>query len=78
MAGMEIITVEGRSESDTPRKAGGLMNGDASRAVDPYTQRRAHMKFLAYLTKQRDAVHIPQVCRIPNRVNRIPRFLIQR
>ena len=28
-------------KSDTPRKAGGLMSGAASKAVDPFAKRRA-------------------------------------
>ena len=53
-------------KSDTPRRAGGLMSGAASKAVDPYTKRRVHMNFFAYLTKQKNTLHISQACRIPN------------
>jgi hypothetical protein len=57
------------NKSDTPRRAGGLMSGAASKAVHPFTRRRVHMKFFVYLTKQRNASHIPQMCRSPNWVN---------
>jgi hypothetical protein len=36
-------------ESDTPRKAGGLMSGAASKAVDPIAKRRAKAR-LCYQT----------------------------
>jgi hypothetical protein len=51
------------------------MCGAASKAVDPYTQRRAHMKFIAYLIKKECFTHSPYVpqselaqqnCRIAN------------
>jgi len=35
-------------QSDTPRRAGGLMSGAASKAVDPFTQRRVHLKFFSF------------------------------
>jgi hypothetical protein len=37
----EFIEIDFKMKSDTPRKAGGLMSGAASKAVDPLAKRRA-------------------------------------
>ncbi len=47
------------------------MSGAASKAVDPYTQRRALLNFPPFLTKQLNSSHIEELCHIHSWAERI-------
>jgi len=65
-----------QKESDTPCRAGGLMSGAASKAVNPSTQHRVRLKFFPSLTRQQNASHIHNLCHIHSWAKRIAQFLI--